>query len=40
MPDASDCSAYLCGNQAMIDEATKILMERNCPKGRIYSEKF
>lgn len=40
IPDASQCSAYLCGNQAMIDEATKILVEHNCPKERIYTEKF
>jgi acetyltransferase len=40
IPDAKDCSAYLCGNQAMIDEATQILLERNCPPDRIYSEKF
>jgi NAD(P)H-flavin reductase len=40
IPDASGCSAYLCGNQAMIDEATNILLKSNCPKGRIYTEKF
>ena len=40
IPDAADCSAYLCGNQAMIDEATQLLMEKGCPKERIYSEKF
>jgi len=40
IPDASQSSAYLCGNQAMIDEATKILIEHNCPKERIYTEKF
>ncbi len=40
VPDASESSAYLCGNPAMIEEATKILLESNCPKERIYTEKF
>jgi acetyltransferase len=39
-PDASQCSVYLCGNKAMIEESTKILLENGCPQGRIYSEKF
>lgn len=39
-PDAGQCSAYLCGNQAMVEESTKILLECGCPKERIYSEKF
>jgi len=39
-PDASQCSAYLCGNKAMIEEATKILLESRCPQERVYSEKF
>ncbi|PIS15519.1 hypothetical protein COT62_03245 [Candidatus Roizmanbacteria bacterium CG09_land_8_20_14_0_10_41_9] len=39
-PDASGCSVYLCGNKAMIDEATQILLSRGCSKKRIYSEKF
>ena len=38
--DAGNCSAYLCGNQNMIDEATEILLSKNCPKDRIYTEKF
>lgn len=38
--DASDCSAYLCGSPAMISEATDILLSLNCPKKRIYTEKF
>jgi acetate---CoA ligase (ADP-forming) len=40
LPDASDCSAYLCGNPNMIDEASTILKEKNCPEERIYQEKF
>jgi NAD(P)H-flavin reductase/succinyl-CoA synthetase beta subunit len=40
IPDASGCSAYLCGNQKMIDESTQILLAHNCPKDRIYTEKF
>ncbi len=39
-PDASGCSAYLCGNKEMIEEATNILLSNNCPKERIYTEKF
>lgn len=39
-PDTSTCSAYLCGNPAMIDEATAILKKTNCPEKRIYTEKF
>ena len=38
--DAGNCSAYLCGNQKMIDQATEILIAKNCPKERIYTEKF
>jgi acetyltransferase len=39
-PDTSECSAYLCGNPAMIDEASDILKNGNCPEDRIYKEKF
>lgn len=39
-PDTSGCSAYLCGNKEMIDEATQILLSRGCSKDKIYSEKF
>lgn len=39
-PDASQCSAYLCGNKDMIEESVKILLESRCPQERIYSEKF
>lgn len=39
-PDASSCAAYLCGNKAMITEATNILLARGCPKERIYTEKL
>ena len=38
--DASDCAVYLCGNQDMITDATKILMDKGCPKIRIYTEKY
>jgi NAD(P)H-flavin reductase len=38
--DASDSSAYLCGNQKMIEEASIILKNSKCPEKRIYTEKF
>jgi acetyl coenzyme A synthetase (ADP forming)-like protein len=38
--DASDSSAYLCGSPAMIEEASAILKNKNCPEERIYKEKF
>jgi NAD(P)H-flavin reductase len=40
VPDASDSSAYLCGNPAMIKEASAILKNKNCPEERIYKEEF
>jgi ferredoxin-NADP reductase len=40
LPEASSCSAYLCGNQNMIIEATNILKEQGLPKERIYTEKY
>jgi acetate---CoA ligase (ADP-forming) len=40
LQDASNCSAYICGNKQMIEEATNVLMEKGCPKERIYFEKF
>jgi NAD(P)H-flavin reductase len=39
-PNANDCSAYLCGNKQMIEQASEILLSRGCKKERIYSEKF
>lgn len=39
-PDASQCSAYLCGSGEMMEECSKILQECACPKERIYFEKF
>jgi len=39
-PDASKCSAYLCGHRAMISDASDILIANGCPKERIYTEKF
>jgi len=39
-PDASNCSAYLCGHRAMISDATDLLIQNGCPKGRIYTERF
>jgi acetyltransferase len=38
--DASNCAAYLCGNKFMIEDVSKILMERGCPEERIYTEKY
>lgn len=37
--DGGECSAYLCGNQQMIIDASNILLSRNVPKDRIYTEK-
>lgn len=39
-PNASECSAYLCGNKHMIDEASQLLISMSCPKERIYCEKY
>lgn len=39
-PDTKKCAAYLCGHRAMITDAKNILLEKGCPKDRIYSEKF
>ncbi|OGH09726.1 MAG: hypothetical protein A2152_03895 [Candidatus Levybacteria bacterium RBG_16_35_6] len=39
-PDATNCTAYICGNKQMLDDATDILISKGCPKEKIYSEKF
>lgn len=39
-PNTGDCSAYLCGSKAMIEESTNLLLQSGCSKERIYSEKF
>jgi NAD(P)H-flavin reductase len=39
-PDASKCSAYLCGNKFMVDDVSRLLIERGCPEERIYTEKY
>jgi len=39
-PDAKNCAAYLCGNKAMIVDATDLLIKNGCPKERIYTERF
>ncbi|MGE5041308.1 MAG: acetate--CoA ligase family protein [Candidatus Levyibacteriota bacterium] len=39
-PDASSCSAYLCGNKLMVEEAINMLSSKGCPKERVYTEKF
>ncbi len=39
-PSTSSVAAYLCGNKFMIVDATKLLLERGCPKERIYTEKM
>lgn len=36
----SEVSAYLCGNKNMITDCTNILLEKGCPKERIYTEKY
>lgn len=38
--DASACAVYLCGNKAMIDETTNLLISQGCNKEQIYTEKF
>jgi acetyl coenzyme A synthetase (ADP forming)-like protein len=40
IPDASDSSAYLCGNPKMAEETINILKNSKCPGERIYTEKF
>lgn len=40
IPDASGYSAYLCGNKYMIADATKLLLSRNLPQERVYTEKY
>ena len=39
-PDTSKCSAYLCGNKFMVEDVSKVLLERGCPEERIYTEKY
>jgi ferredoxin-NADP reductase len=39
-PDASKCSAYMCGHINMIKDATELLLGLGCPKERIYTERF
>jgi acetyltransferase len=39
-PDASKCSAYLCGHKNMITDVTELLGKNGCPSERIYSERF
>lgn len=39
-PDASKCSAYLCGNKYMVEGVSKALLERGCQEERIYTEKY
>jgi acetate---CoA ligase (ADP-forming) len=38
--NASKCSAYICGNKAMVEEATQILLQCGCPTDRIYQERY
>jgi len=38
--DGTPLSAYLCGNQAMIDEASEVLKSIHTPESRIYCEAF
>lgn len=38
--DLSQASAYICGNGKMTDQAVEILVSKNCPKARIYFEKY
>lgn len=38
--DTSKCAAYLCGNKYMIADITNLMVERGCPKERVYMEKY
>lgn len=38
--NGNEVSAYLCGNKNMIADVTNILLEKGCPKERVYTEKF
>ncbi|MGI5827740.1 MAG: FAD-binding oxidoreductase [Patescibacteria group bacterium] len=38
--DASHCSAYICGNLKMAQEAKEILASLNCPNERVYAEMY
>lgn len=38
--NASKCSAYLCGNKFMIEDVSKVLIEKGCSEERIYTEKY
>jgi len=40
IPDASDSSAYLCGNPKMVEETCNILKNSKCLEKNIYTEKF
>ncbi|HEX8923572.1 MAG TPA: acetate--CoA ligase family protein [Patescibacteria group bacterium] len=39
-PDAKNCSAYLCGGKAMIEEAQQLLLAAGCLPGHIHFEKY
>ena len=40
LSDGKEVGAYLCGNKNMILDCTNILLEKGCPKERIYTEKY
>ncbi|MDO8637936.1 MAG: acetate--CoA ligase family protein, partial [Candidatus Daviesbacteria bacterium] len=40
LAEGSSVGAYLCGNKNMITDATNILLEKGCPKERVYTEKY
>jgi len=40
LPNASNCSAYICGNKQMVEEATSILLKNGCLGENIHSENF
>lgn len=39
-PSSSDLAVYLCGNPAMIQQSTEILISHGLSKEKIYTEKF
>jgi acetate---CoA ligase (ADP-forming) len=39
-PDASNCSAYMCGHKNMIADSTELLKKLGCSEEKIYKERF
>jgi acetate---CoA ligase (ADP-forming) len=39
-PNASEISAYLCGNKQMVEQASEIFISHGAQKEKVYTEKF